>query len=69
MISTSHTGPSFTPTLKTVKADERGRLSLGAIYPATKGAHFQVAIDHKGRILLTPAESTNHTTGVRVDGR
>ena len=47
---------NFTPSLKVINVDDRGRLSLGSVYPQAKGAKFRVAIDPDGRVLLTPVK-------------
>ncbi|QIK64525.1 hypothetical protein G7068_16250 [Leucobacter viscericola] len=45
---------SFSTALRTLNADDRGRISIGSVVPAARGGSYSVAVDRDGRILLTP---------------
>lgn len=47
--------PGFTPALKVIKADAKGRANIGTVVADAKGRVYGAAVDTYGRILLTPA--------------
>lgn len=46
--------PGFTPSLKTVKVDDRGRVNIGSVVSDAKGRTYGAAVDPHGQILLMP---------------
>lgn len=48
----------FTPALRELKCDARGRISIGNIMPAARGASFAASVNPEGQILLTPTART-----------
>lgn len=48
---------TFSPALKTLNTDSRGRINIGSVLPDARGGAYRASIDPEGRILLTPAEA------------
>ena len=62
--------PGFTPALKVIKADAKGRANIGTVVADAKGRVYGAAVDTYGRILLTPIDmSTPHAAGTPTQYR
>lgn len=48
---------NFSPAIKVLRADARGRINIGTVVSSAKGRTYGAAVDPQGRILLTPASS------------
>lgn len=60
---------NFTPALKTLVTDSRGRINIGTVVSDAKGRSYGAAVDAQGRILLTPValtEQARHDRAVEV---
>lgn len=47
---------TFTPSLKLLRCDARGRIAVGSVDSSAKGRTYGVSVNSAGQILLTPEE-------------